>query len=324
MNLQNLSNKKILIIGASGQLGTELSNIFVKNFNNVSLLRRGNWHTKFKTNAYKALYSLNFFALSKKQIKSLVASYDLIIYLAAVTTVQNPITKEHSTFINQLSALHNLLQSCVNTNKRIIFASSCSIYGSTKDKTVNDTSREYPLTSYDYIKNACDNLIDYYKKTYELDCVSIRFANIYGPDHHLQKIENRRIINLFLDQMHAENEVNIVGDGKFLKNYLHVNDAAKAIIAVCQIQEIRKSILIAASQENIFFIDAVRVLAKHYSDIFKKEINIITGKYHKFQGDTKSYMIEASDEIKKYVNNPICLNDGFKNLVIEYKKNLKN
>ena len=324
MNVQNLSNKKILIIGASGQLGTELSKLFVKYSDNVSLLRRGSWHKQFKTNAYKALYSFNFFALSKKQIQSLVAKYDLIIYLAAVTTVQNPITKEHSTFIKQLSALQILLQFCVNTNKRIIFASSCSIYGSTKEKTVNDASREYPLTSYDYIKNACDSLIDYYKKTYELDCVSIRFANIYGPDHHLQKVENRRIINLFLNQMHTENEINIVGDGKFLKNYLHVNDAAKAILGVCQIQDLKKSILIAASQENIFFIDAVKILANHYSNIFNKEINIKTGKCHKFQGDTKSYMIEASDEIKKSLKNSICLDDGFKNLVIEYKKNLKN
>jgi len=324
MNLRNLSNKNILIIGASGQLGIEVSKLALKKSNYVSLLRKGNWNKQAKSNVYKQLYSINFFSLSRKQIKKLVANYDLIIYLAAVTTVQNSFAKEHSIFIKQLSALKSLLHSCVNTKKRIIFASSCSTYGSTKEKIVNDTSREFPLTSYDYIKTACDNLIDYYKKIYKLDCVSIRFANIYGPDHHLKKIKNRRIINLLLGQMHSHNRVNIVGDGKFLKNYLHVNDAAKAILAVCQIKEINKSILIAASNENIYFIDAVKVLAKHYGSIFNKEVDIRTGKSLKFKGDTKSYRIETSSEIKKYLVNQITLDDGFKQLVIEHKENLIN
>tara|TARA_B110001450_G_C17602432_1_gene473568 strand:- start:125 stop:1099 length:975 start_codon:yes stop_codon:yes gene_type:complete len=322
MNLQNLSKKNILVIGASGQLGIEVSNLAAKNSDYVSLLRKGNWNQHTKGNAFKKLYSINFFTLSRRQIKKLVVNYDLIIYLAAVTTVQNSFSQEHSIYIKQVSALKSLLHSCVNTKKRIIFASSCSTYGSTKEKIVNDASREFPLTSYDYIKTACDNLIDYYKKIYKLDCVSIRFANIYGSDHHLRKVKNRRIINLLLDQMHLDNEVNIVGDGKFLKNYLHVSDAAKAILGVCQIKEISKSILIAASNENIYFIDVVKVLAKHYKKIFNKEINIRTGKSIKFQGDTKSYMMESSPEIKKYLANPITLNNGLKRLVTEYKKNL--
>lgn len=324
MNTHNLSNQNILIIGASGQLGTEVSNLALENSSFVSLIRKESWNKDIKNQAYKKLFSINFFTLSRRQIKKLVASYDIIIYLAAVTTVQNTFAKECSIFIKQISALKGLLHSCVNTKKRIIFASSCSTYGSTKEKIVNDTSREFPLTSYDYIKTACDNLIDYYKKIYKLDCVSIRFANIYGPDHHLQKIKNRRIINLLLDQMHFDNEVNIVGDGKFLKNYIHVSDAAKSILAVCQIQEITKSILISASNENIYFIDAVNLLAKHYEIIFNKKVNIKTGMNLNFKGDTKSYMMEASPEIKKYLINQITLNDGLKQLVIEYKENLIN
>tara|TARA_Y200000002_G_scaffold218443_2_gene180214 strand:- start:2544 stop:3536 length:993 start_codon:yes stop_codon:yes gene_type:complete len=324
MNLQNLSNKNILVIGASGQLGIEFSKLVVKNSNYVSLLRKGNWNEDNMGNVYKKLYSIDFFSLSRRQIKKLVANYDVIIYLAAVTTVQNSFAREHSIFIKQLSSLKSILHSCVNTKKRIIFASSCSTYGSTKEKIVNDASREFPLTSYDYIKAACDNLINYYKKIYKLDCVSIRFANIYGPDHHLQKIKNRRIINLFLDQMHLDHVVNIVGDGKFFKNYIHVSDAAKSILAVCQIEKINKSILIAASNENIYFIDVVKILAQHYKTIFKKDVDIRTGKNPKFKGDTKSYMMVASPEIQKYLTKQITLNVGLKQLVIEYKANLLN
>lgn len=324
MNLQNLSNKNILVIGASGQLGIEFSKLVVKHSNYVSLLRKGKWNEGNTGNAYKKLYSTDFFSLSKRKIKKLVANYDLIIYLAAVTQVQNSFAREHSIFIKQISSLKSLLHSCVNTKKRIIFASSCSTYGATKEKIVNDASKEFPLTSYDYIKATCDNLIDYYKKIYNLDCVSIRFSNIYGPDHHLQKIKNRRIINLLLDQMHIDNEVNIVGDGKFFKNYIHVSDAAKAILATCQIEKINKSILIAASNENTHFIDAVKVLAKHYETIFSKEVNIKIGKSLKFKGDTKSYRMVASPEIKKYLANQISLNIGLKQLVIKYKENLLN
>ena len=103
MNLQNLSNKNILVIGASGQLGIEFSKLVVKNSNYVSLLRKGNWNEDNMGNVYKKLYSIDFFSLSRRQIKKLVANYDVIIYLAAVTTVQNSFAREHSIFIKQLS-----------------------------------------------------------------------------------------------------------------------------------------------------------------------------------------------------------------------------
>lgn len=323
MNINSLSNKNVLIIGASGQLGSELSNKLNNKTKQLTLLRQKHWVQNKSFFGYQAtLLERDIYSLSQAEIKDLLFEQDIIFFLATVNKVSIPKTQRHSFLIKQLSTLNNVLQAACGTNKKIIFTSSCTLYGDSKESLISDSSREYPMNLYDLVKLSSDNLISYYKRVFDLNCVSVRLANIYGVDSHLSRIKNRRVINFFLEQMFLEKTINVIGDGKFYRNYISTSDAVDTLIYLSMAPSMIKDKLICASKENIYFIDAIKLLGNQFSKLTNKKVSIKLGRKEVFGGESRSFKLIPSGELDHLVSKFILLEDGFSALVSDYIKTL--
>ncbi len=310
-----LSDKNVLVFGASGQLGTELQLHLGSKPLNVTYLRKSSWGNGFKNSRNCKYISMDLLKVNNETLKKIILHADIVIHLAANTSVQVSALNERNFLIPQLNLLNRILVNLIGTKKKFIFSSSCSVYGIKHKKTISDDDAPDPWTSYDLLKTYSDQMIQYYNKTYKINCCSIRFSNIYGNDTFLDAKKNRRILNKFIAQMGLKNEVSIVSNGKFYRNYLHVTDAARMIIHLLKQKKFSKSIYLACSRDNILFLDAVKLLAEMYEKKFNKKIKINQNFHSNYITDTRSFKLTPSQIFLESFKYKYDMKKGFAELL---------
>ena len=303
---------KILILGSSGQIGTEL----IDQLKNYSYQLTALSRSSKKNIQNKNINYINFDILNNEnnKLEKLVAENDYIYHLAGDTSVMSELNQEINYHKSWIQPTHRILNSLVGTDKRFIYASSASVYGIDPILPVKEDSYEYPLTSYDLAKISCDNLIRYYKSFYNINCVSLRFSNVYGPETTIGK-DSRRVINKILNNIHLNKEISIVSDGLYKRNYVHVYDSASMLIHAAQHITKTPAVVLACSRENFSFKEVIECLVKNYEKRFHNEkIQINYGLKEKFITDLRSFNGEPSKIFKDY-EFKYSLDMGFRELV---------
>lgn len=313
MNALSLTNKKVLVIGASGQIGTELLKQLKAESCKITALRRSKW------DKVKKRSSINYLSSDIKDydsdiLKKLILENDYIFHLAGDVDVQSSPEEESKYFFSWISPLQRILSSIVGSNKVLVFASSCSVYGNSPKLPVVETTREDPLSSYDLAKVGCDYLIQYYRSSYGVLCSSLRFSNVFGPAE-TSKFSSRKVINKILENIHSNKEVTLVEDGNFLRNYIHVSDAAAMLIQT--VKEIKNchSILLGCSEENLLFKDVIYKLVNNYEEKFHKKIKVNFGMKKRYITDLRQFSAKPSDIFLNNFTYKHNLDTGLKDIV---------
>ena len=310
-----LSSKKILILGASGQLGSEFQNELSAHPSQVTFVRRSSWRKEYKSKSNHKYISEDLLKIKDAKLEKLIFEADIIFHLAADTSVQEKPENERNFLISQLNLLNRILVLLVGSSKKLLFSSSCSVYGLKHSKIINDLSISDPHTSYDLLKTYSDQLIEYYQKIYQVNCCAIRFSNIYGRDSSLNKSKNRRVLNKFLDQMHLNQRVAVVENGKFYRNFLHVTDAVRMLVYLARQNRFDQSIYIGCSKKNILFIDAVKLLSKYFEINFNCPVKISRNFPSSFITDTRSFKLRPSKIFANDFKFKFNLEKGFLDLI---------
>tara|TARA_B110000967_G_C18898789_1_gene572974 strand:+ start:4479 stop:5420 length:942 start_codon:yes stop_codon:yes gene_type:complete len=307
--------KKILIIGSSGQIGIELLSKLNKFNYSITALKSSQWHKRNTSNIkYVSLDITKDF----KGLEKLVLDSDIIFHLAGNTAVSSKKENEINYFNDWISPLHNILNLIVSSEKILIFASSVTVYGVSPKLPITELSKEEPLTSYDLAKSCCDNLIRFYRSHYNVNCSSLRFSNVYGPQTNSGN-ESRRAINKILEIIHTTNEISIVSDGSYIRNYIHVTDAASMLMHVVENISKVKPILLCCSNENISFKDIILCLVKNYENQFNKKIKVNYHLNQKFITDTRSFSAMPSEIFNNNFKFMYDINKGFDELIKSIK-----
>ena len=139
--MKTLSNKKVLVLGASGQLGSELQLHLGSSPLHVTYIRKSLWGKEFKNKRNCKFISLDLLKANNETIKKLILNADIIIHLAADTSVQVSAQNERNFLIPQLNLLSKILTHLIGTKKQLIFSSSCSVYGIKHKKTIINVSQ---------------------------------------------------------------------------------------------------------------------------------------------------------------------------------------
>ena len=319
MTTNCLRGKKVLVLGASGQVGRELLKQLEIQDCEVTAIRLSKWTKKNDSTSNFNYLSLDINTQDSSKLKNLINDHQYIFHLAGDTEVQSIKDKERDYFLSWIIPLQSMLDSMVKSEKVLVFASSCSVYGNYPKLPVDENTIENPLTSYDLAKVVCDNFIRYYRDKHGVNCSSLRFSNIYGPSA-ISESSSRKVINKILDKISKEKKIKLVQDGKFLRNYIHVYDCAAMLIHAAKEIKSSGSVLLACSNENYMFKEVISKLVEYYQDKFNKKIEIKYGKKERFITDLRQFSgmpsyIFQKDFIFKY-----DLDKGLKELVNEFKE----
>jgi len=163
-------------------------------------------------------------------------------------SVRDPLFDARTNILGSL----NLLQCCVNyQTKGIVFASSGgTIYGEPEYLPVSETYPFQPLSPYGISKVTIEYYLNFYQKNYNLNYISLRYGNVYGPRQ--DPYGEAGVIAIFIEKMLKGEIPTINGDGEYIRDYVYVGDVAQAnLLAVKNMLKLYKTIQKTKSAKEI-------------------------------------------------------------------------
>ena len=210
---------RIAITGASGFIGTELLSLLKETDNTVVALTRGSSDAEDEA---QVLWRTTDY--SKESLTEVLAGTDTVVHLAGVRGT----TPDPADYVINEAMTENILAAmAVAGVKRIVFASTISVYD---DETLIPWTEETPLkgrTAYGDSKIRCEKLIRKYADECGFTYGIVRIAQVLGLGE-----KRRAMMNVFIDTAAAGGQLRVIGRSVVKRQYLYVKDLVKILAAL--------------------------------------------------------------------------------------------
>jgi UDP-glucose 4-epimerase len=159
-----------------------------------------------------------------------------VIHFAAVSINKSQSDPYESMDINMIGN-HNVFAAAADHGvKRLVFASSASVYGDPKKLPMHEDDELSPLTPYCISKRAGEDLLGFYQRRAGLSWIALRFFNVYGPGQKTTAYYTS-VINHFVNRLREGQPPVIDGKGEQSMDFIHVHDIARAVVMALESEE---------------------------------------------------------------------------------------
>jgi len=204
-------NKKILITGINGFLGSHASIYFSDKFEIFGIDIFGAPKDNFIQG------EVNIVNLKKFNVK-----FDYILHFAGSGTVSSAQKSPEVEYTKSVLSLKHMLDYCVeyNNGAKIIFSSSASVYGDKYSAPIKECQELNPISIYGKHKVEAENLLKEYYEKYSIKSNIVRFFSIYGEGLKKQLLWDfsNRLKN------NKSDTINCFGTGLEKRDFIHIND----------------------------------------------------------------------------------------------------
>lgn len=151
-----------------------------------------------------------------------------IIHLSGLVSVTQSIRDPEANFHLNVSATDCLARAAVaGACTRFVFASSAAVYGIPVDLPLTEKhSPCAPVSPYGAAKLAAEKILEGYSRSYGMDCVLLRYFNVYGPRQNPSS-DYSGVMTRFYAQLSNNETLTIHGDGKQTRDFIYVGDVAQ-------------------------------------------------------------------------------------------------
>ncbi len=269
----------ILVVGGAGYIGSHIVRMLQKENRNLVVL------DNFEKGHLQAVKNVNFEKGDlriKKDIDSVFESYDIdaVMHFAAYSLVGESMQKPEIYYDNNVYGTLNLLKSMVEHDiKKIIFSSTAAVYGEPQYTPIDEEHPKNPTNVYGETKIVIEKMLDWFDKIYGLKSVRLRYFNAAGadPSGEIGELHNpeTHLIPIVLQAALGERPfISIFGndydtrDGTCVRDYIHVNDLAKAhILALDYLSSENTSNFFNLGNGNGYTVKEVIEVAKKVTNI---------------------------------------------------------
>lgn len=152
---------------------------------------------------------------------------DVVVHIAASAGVRPSIENPLSYVKNNIEGTVNIVEVMKeNGIKKIVFASSSSIYGNCKEEIFSeDLKVSEPISPYAASKSACEQFLYTYSKLFDIQVVALRFFTVFGPRQRPDLA-----IRKFIDLIKENKPIPVYGDGTTIRDYTYIDDIVDGII----------------------------------------------------------------------------------------------
>lgn len=323
-----LSDKKVLVSGGAGFIGSNLCETLLEMGNVVVCL--DNFSTGKKENI-TSLIDDHKFTLIEGDIRNLedckkaVEGIDFVLHQAALgsvpRSVNDPIT---SNDVNVSGFLNMLVASRDADVKRFVYAASSSTYGDSEIMPKVEDVIGKPLSPYAVTKYVNELYADVFSKTYGIETIGLRYFNVFGRRQDPNGAY-AAVIPKFVSQLMKGESPVINGDGSYSRDFTYIDNVIQAnlLSLITENKEAVNTVYNVAFGDRNTLNDLVSYLKEYLSDFDStiKEIEIIHGQ--KREGDIphSHASIEKAKEFLNY-DPQYSLQLGLKEAVKWYWNNL--
>jgi nucleoside-diphosphate-sugar epimerase len=223
---------RCLVTGCAGFVGSHLSERLVAMGHEVlGVDRFADYYPRaIKENNLKALrenprFSLIEADLARADLDPLVAGREVVFHQAAQAGVRASWGDSFADYVHDnVLSTQRLLEAARRANvRKVVYASSSSVYGETTDLPMRETSLPRPYSPYGVTKLAAEHLCELYRNNFGLPTVSLRYFTVYGPRQRPDMGFNRFIACLL-----AGKPIPVFGDGEQTREFTFVSDIVEA------------------------------------------------------------------------------------------------
>lgn len=320
---------KILITGGAGFIGSNLCDHFISRGDEVTVL--DNFATGFKHNIEHLFTHPNFILMEGdirdfETCEKACAGKDYILHQAALGSVprsiKDPITSNEVNvggFLNMLVASRNAKV------KRFIYAASSSTYGDSAALPKVEDVIGKPLSPYAITKYVNELYADVFSKTYGLECIGLRYFNVFGRRQTPNGAYAAVIPKFVIQLMNHESPV-INGSGNYSRDFTYIDNVIqmneKAMLTTNP--EALNTVYNTAVGDRTTLNDLVKYLKEYLSEFDSAIKNIATIHGPERAGDIPHSLasIEKAKQLLAYepTHN---IQQGLKEAVSWYWENLK-
>ncbi|MCL2074753.1 MAG: SDR family oxidoreductase [Marinilabiliaceae bacterium] len=236
-----VENKKVVVTGGAGFIGSNLIEKLLKQNNKVVCL--DNFSTGKYENIAAFLNNQNF-TLIKGDIRDLsvcqntVSGMDIVFHQAALGSVPRSIIDPITTNESNISGFLNMLVAVRDAKvKRMVYAASSSTYGDSKSLPKYEDKIGNPLSPYAVTKYVNELYASVFAPTYQMELIGLRYFNVFGPrqDPHGAYAA---VIPLFVKNLITHSSPKINGDGSFSRDFTYIANVIQANELAATIEDI--------------------------------------------------------------------------------------
>jgi len=222
---------KFAVTGGAGFVGNNIVKLLVSKGHDIVVI--DNLHTGKKENLQEIIEEIEFHNVDIRnfsKLESILENVDGIFHEAALTIVQESFQKEKEYFDVNVKGTENIFKIAKKFKKKVVYASSSSIYGDTKEIPINENFERKPINPYGQTKLEDEFLAEKFTKE-GVSIIGLRYFNIFGKG---QTGSYAGVITQFMNKVFEKKELEINGNGEQIRDFIHVSDVAQANLSAME------------------------------------------------------------------------------------------
>ncbi len=235
---QFVGQETCLVTGVAGFIGSHLAEALIaRGYRVVGVDTFVDFYPRAikESNLSKLRQHVNFefheMDLHVAELAPLLQGVDYIFHQAAQAGVRSSWGASFASYVDHnVLATQRLLEAALQSGvKRVVYASSSSVYGNARQQPVHEDSPTQPISPYGVTKLAAEHLCTLYAHEHGLSTVSLRYFTVYGPRQRPDMAFHK-----FIRSMLTAQPIMIYGDGLQSRDFTYVGDIVAANIAAMQ------------------------------------------------------------------------------------------
>jgi nucleoside-diphosphate-sugar epimerase len=252
---------KYLVTGGAGFIGGHITELLVSEGHDVVVF--DDFSTGSMANLAAVADKIKIIEADIRDVTAVsdaMRGVDFVIHQAA--EVSNTRSVEDPAYVNDVNVcgtLNVLISARDSGAKRVVMASSCAIYGDTGNQAQREDFLPHPLSPYGASKLCGEHYLSVFQQIYGLETVRLRYFNVFGPRQNPNS-QYAAAIPKFIDRILDGLELHIYGDGAQTRDFVYVENVARANYLACTAPKAAGEVFNIASGQSIDINELVRLL----------------------------------------------------------------
>jgi UDP-glucose 4-epimerase len=263
-------NKKILVTGCAGFIGSQVCKFLNKKYD---LYGVDDFSTGLRKNLVKGVKILNHNNFKKKKLEnSIKLKFDTIIHCAGQSSGEKSFWDPENDFNRNFLLTKKIINFAMKTKvRKFIYLSSMSVYGEINGEARIKKNCK-PKSYYGLNKLMSENYISFFEN--KIDFTILRLFNVYGPGQDLN-ISYQGMVSIFLSDMIKNNKITVKGSLKRYRDFIFIDDVVNIIDIAIKNKKLSNRIINVGTSEKITVQRLLTELSKLHLKYKRKKTKII-------------------------------------------------